>query len=207
MLLPIPVKPYVRQLLIQHYGKEPIAVRANSDLGQIFLIAVVRKAYLNATFRWQGQSIPGMEGGLVRALLEDVDDEFGVSEDNDGRAFGKKNQNDLVLDMPEGLVVLNFALGGKFNKGVILPDMLEQIGKAMESYAKIYMKGFSHGYRTLFNSSRNSALVFHQIFEFDEDVLTLDNCEKIIQRENQEMKDPIDVMNIPRKSYRFRKAE
>jgi hypothetical protein len=185
MLLPIPVKPFVRHLLIKHYGKEPIAVRANSDLGQIFLLAVVRKAYLNLTFNWVGDVPPRKFGDLLFDDAEDV----------------------IEIEMPANYVEIKFELNGKFNAGVIMPDMIEQLGRSLESYARIYMKAFSHGYRTLFNSSRNSALVFHELYEFDEDVLSRDNCEKIIQRENAEVKDPIDSMGTPRKSYRLRAKE
>lgn len=40
MILPVPVKPWVRHLLIQQYGKEPMEFRSNSDIGSILLLAV-----------------------------------------------------------------------------------------------------------------------------------------------------------------------
>ncbi|MGL5078852.1 MAG: hypothetical protein ACRDBG_23895 [Waterburya sp.] len=184
MLLSIPVKPYVKHLIIKHYGKEPIAVRANSEIGSFFLLALVKKAYLAATFNWLGDVPPSTD---VEVILEE------------------KNEDSVFLKMPENCVELRFEVGGKFKDGVFLPDMLVHIGRSLEGYCRIYMKGFSHGYRSLFNSSRNSALVFHNLYEYEEEVLTRDNCEKIIQRENAEMtKDPIEILGLVRKSFRFK---
>lgn len=42
MLLTVPVKPAVRRFLIKEFGKEPIQVRANSDLGGILLLAFAK---------------------------------------------------------------------------------------------------------------------------------------------------------------------
>lgn len=185
MIITIPVKPYVKHLLIEHYGKDPIAVRANSDLGQIFMLSVWNSVFLNVTFGWKGQNVPGLEDELKDWIADELG-ECGKDE----------------LDMPEGLVELRFKLGGKFKRGLLLPDVMLQLGKSLESYVRIYMKGFSHGYRCLFNSGRSSAVVFHGLFGFPEEVLSRDNAEKIVQRENAEMKDPIDA---PRKSLRISK--
>lgn len=207
MLLPIPVKPYVRHLLIKHYGKEPIPIRANTDIGQIFLLAVLRKAYLNLNFKWRGQLLYELDDCEKQLVLNEIVDDLNNPMDDDGLPPGKgKNRakgGELEIEMPADCVELKFLVGGKFERGVILPDMLEQIGKALESYARIYAKGFSHGARCYFNSSRNSAIIMHQLFEFQEDTLTRDNLDKIIQRENNEMKDPIEATGLPRKSFRF----
>ena len=42
MLVPVPVKPYVKRFLLKEFGKEPIRVRANSDLGSILLLSFQR---------------------------------------------------------------------------------------------------------------------------------------------------------------------
>lgn len=207
MLLPIPVKPYVRHLILKHYGKEPIPIRANTDIGQIFLLAVLRKAYLNLNFKWRGQLMYELEDAEKEMVLNEIVDDLNNPLDDDGLAPGKgKNLargGEIEIEMPEDYVELRFLVGGKFDRGVIMPDMLLQIGKALESYARIYAKGFSHGCRCYFNSSRNSAIIMHQLFEFQEDTLTRDNLDKIIQRENNEMKDPIEATGLPRKSFRF----
>lgn len=43
MILSVPVKPWVKHLFKKQYGKEPIAVRANSDIGSILLLSVSAK--------------------------------------------------------------------------------------------------------------------------------------------------------------------
>jgi hypothetical protein len=39
MQVAIPVKPYVKRFLVKEFGKEPIRVRANSDLGAVMLLS------------------------------------------------------------------------------------------------------------------------------------------------------------------------
>lgn len=43
MILSVPVKPWVKHLLKKQYGKEPIAVRANSDIGSFLILSVSAK--------------------------------------------------------------------------------------------------------------------------------------------------------------------
>lgn len=42
MILTVPVKGYVRAFLLSEFGREPIRIRANSDLGTILLLAFQR---------------------------------------------------------------------------------------------------------------------------------------------------------------------
>lgn len=43
MILSVPVKPWVKHLLKKQYGKEPINIRANSDIGSFLLLAISAK--------------------------------------------------------------------------------------------------------------------------------------------------------------------
>jgi hypothetical protein len=157
MILQIPVKPFVKHVLKQHYGREPIPVRANSDLGTIFLLAMNEKSWLRLAYSLDRPA----EG----------DDE------------------ELVIDTTGKLTNIDFVVSGNFKNLQILPDKLAQIGQTLESYSKIFMKGFSMGYRCLLTSEVSSATAFWQLHNFNEDELSVDNCIKIIQRENREIRD------------------
>jgi hypothetical protein len=43
MILSVPVKPWVKHLLKKQYGKEPIAIRANSDVGSFLMLSLSAK--------------------------------------------------------------------------------------------------------------------------------------------------------------------
>lgn len=62
MLLSVPVKPCVRRFLLKEFGREPIAVRANSDLGGILLLAFAK-----------GESVPLEAMELSADELPDFD--------------------------------------------------------------------------------------------------------------------------------------
>lgn len=47
MLLNVPVRKCVRRFLIKEFGREPISVRANSDLGGILLLAFARGEWVD----------------------------------------------------------------------------------------------------------------------------------------------------------------
>jgi hypothetical protein len=40
------LKPYVRKFIIKTYGKEPVYIRADSDIGKLFRLAIARDNYL-----------------------------------------------------------------------------------------------------------------------------------------------------------------
>lgn len=40
------VKPYVKRFILKNYGKEPVYVRADSDFGKLFRLAIARDNYL-----------------------------------------------------------------------------------------------------------------------------------------------------------------
>jgi hypothetical protein len=162
MILQIPVKPYVKNIIKQHYGKEPIPIRANSDLGSIFLLAMNEKSWLRLAYTVDKPSEENDNAELVICLQEGA----------------------CVLEFELGG---NFARNMQ-----ILPDKLAQIGDGLEGYSKIFMKAFSIGYRCLLNSEMSSANAFWALHHFKEDDLTQDNCYKIIQRETREIKDLIN---------------
>lgn len=155
MILPVQVKPYVKHLLVQQYGKKsPIEVRLNTDLGYLFYASFGRRT-------------------VADELLDPLEGE-GVME----------------LERDDALEVIEFYLGGKFDKEMITADSIKKLGLMLEGYCRIFMKGFSVGYRCLLNSEAGSATVFHQLYGFDEEVLTVDNAIKIVQRESKEMRIP-----------------
>jgi hypothetical protein len=110
--------------------------------------------------------------------------------------------DEIEIQIPEGMKELTFYLGGKFDKEGINPLMIQRLTYALESYSRIFMKAFSQGYRCLYDSEHSSALVFHKLYEFDEDILTEANAVKIIQRESKEMKKV--VQNAHRKRAKIR---
>jgi hypothetical protein len=167
MILPVPVKPWVRHLLIQQYGKEPFEFRSNSDIGSILLLAVA-------------------DADTLRLSVDDLTEE---TQEELAQAFDFKDCQ-----------VVRFKLGGKFKDGVIIADMLPLMANALEGYFKTYVKGFSIGYRVLLNSELASAKVLYQLFNFNEDIIKLDNLIKIIQREGKEMRDPLYGQYRPKRN-------
>jgi hypothetical protein len=167
MILPVPVKPWVRHLLVKQYGKEPIAVRSNSDIGSILILAV-------------------SDPDSLRLSIDDISEE---------------NQEELVsVNFPDDVKTVRFLLGGKFKKGVIITDMLPMISNSLESYFKIFLKGYSIGYRSLLNSEAASGKAFANLYSFKEDVIKEDNLIKIIQRESKEMANPFKNLYSPKRN-------
>ena len=166
MILSIPVKPWVKILLKKQYGKEPIAIRANSDIGSILILAVSAKD----KFR------------LTTADLTEED-----------------AQDIMPADAGIANEVISFQLGGTFLKGVIIADTIPLISSALEGYAKIFMKGYSFGYRTLLNSELSSAVSFYRLYGFTENKIKQETLVKIVQRESKELKDPFNEYYLPRR--------
>ncbi|AWL07964.1 hypothetical protein HME7025_00079 [Aquirufa nivalisilvae] len=111
---------------------------------------------------------------------------------------GLKGEGVLELEKEEHLVELQFYLGGRFDREVLTDSSIKKMTNMLESYCRIFMKGFATGYKCLLNSTTNSAVVFHRIYDFTEEVLTEDNAIKIIQRECAEIHTPF----IDKKSKR-----
>lgn len=165
MILSVPVKPWVKILLKKQYGKEPIAIRANSDIGSILLLSVSAKDKFRLTV-----------ADLTEEEAQDI--------------------------MPDSLVpneVISFQLGGTFLKGVIIADTIPLISYALEGYAKIFLKGYSFGYRSLLNSELASAVSFYRLYGFTENKIKQDTLVKILQRESKELKDPYNEHYLPRR--------
>lgn len=165
MILSVPVKPWVKILLKKQYGKEPIAIRANSDIGSILLLAVSAKDKFRLTV-----------ADLTEEDAQDIMPDTGVSNE-----------------------VISFQLGGTFLKGVIIADTIPLISSALEGYAKIFLKGYSFGYRSLLNSELSSAVSFYRLYGFTENKIKQDTLVKVVQRESKELKDPFNEYYLPRR--------
>lgn len=164
MILTLKVKPFVKHLLVKHYGKKtPIHISMNSDIGRMFVL-----------------------GFGERSKAEDLIDPL------DG-------EDEITLEAPEGTEEIDFYLGGKFDRMKLSVQSVQRMPDMLESYCRIFMKGFSTGYRCLLNSEMSSAVVFHRLYEYPEDTLTEANAVKIVQRENKEIISPIPT--TPKKRY------
>lgn len=164
MILSVPVKPWVKHLLKKQYGKEPIEVRSNTDVGSILLLAVSAKDKFRLT---------------VGELTEE--------------------QSEEIMPTDEQYEVISFLLGGIFLKGVIIADSLPLISNALESYCKVFAKGYSIGYRSLLNSELSSAVALYRLYEFKEKIIKQDTLVKIVQREFKEMKNIFTDFYLPRR--------
>lgn len=182
MIVTVPVKPFVNHLLIKLYGQAPIPVHIRSDIGNMFVLAITKQKYLTSIFNYYE-----VDATAIKAISKAI--EIPMDDDISTKLAEAKDESE------EKLVSLDFQLSAKFDSSLLVPGLLAELGKCMESFARIYMKAYSVGYRTLLNSEVNSATVFHRLHDFHEDVLTMDNAIKIIQREVGKMKDPIGGKN------------
>ena len=64
---------------------------------------------------------------------------------------------------------------------------------------KIFLKGYSFGYRSLLNSELASAVSFYRLYGMTENKIKQDTLVKILQRESKELKDPFNEYYLPRR--------
>ena len=138
----------------------------------------------------QSGSIPLIPGLSMPSCLRDASPDAWGRRVLINRKLGMKGAETSEFELDEltyllesgsdRIGALDFQLSAKFDSCLIVPGLLMELGKCMESFARIYMKAYSVGYRTLLNSEVNSATVFHRLHDFHEDVLTMDNAIKII---------------------------
>ena len=62
------VKPYVRKFLIKNYGKEPVYVRADSDLGKIVRLALSNEIVISTETPDDVASSPRVDGAVKLKL-------------------------------------------------------------------------------------------------------------------------------------------
>lgn len=145
----VPVKPFVRHFLRKQFGKDPIYLRSDSELGRMLLPVLVSREYMRVTF---------------------------------GRNVATEESEVLELSVPAGMELVKFEFASRYDKCVVMPEMMEQMSGIIESFVRVYLLGFGQGYKVLFYSDHAAAEAFLRLFGFKEKELSKDNCHKIIQR-------------------------
>lgn len=157
MVVEIPVKPYVRHFLRKHFDKEPIFIRSDSELGQTLFLGLGTREYLRRCFD---------HNGALPALPEVVE----------------TLEDDKTLVIPENMVLVKLEFPQKYDRAIMLPDTLIEMGSVLEAFVRIYLLGFAQGYKCMFYSDHAAAEAFLRVFGFKENELSKENCHKIIQR-------------------------